>query len=56
MQQILNLVVRHALTASAGVLVTKGYIDEASAEILIGAGVAVAGVGLSILQKKGVVK
>lgn len=44
-------VFRHLLTIAAGALVTKGYIDQAGAEALVGGLLAVVGVGASIFAK-----
>lgn len=45
-------VVRHILTAAAGVLVTKGLIDAGQAEIIAGAVAGLIGVAWSIFSKK----
>lgn len=50
-QQILGIV-RHLLTIAGGAAVTAGYFDGSQAQILIGAFVAIAGVGLSIAEKR----
>lgn len=45
-------VVRHILTAGAGILVTKGLIDAGQVEIIVGSLVGLLGVGWSIWAKR----
>ena len=45
-------IIRHLLTALGGVLVTKGYVDGAGLDTIVGALVAVAGVAWSVYQKR----
>ena len=51
MPEVFAGLVRHLLTAGAGVLVTKGLIDAGSAEILVGSLIGLIGVGLSVWAK-----
>jgi hypothetical protein len=44
--------VRHGLTYGGGLLVAAGYLDAGQSEILAGAGLAVAGVLWSVLEKR----
>lgn len=43
---------RHVLTAGAGVLVTKGFVDADTANQLVGLGMGVVGLGWSYFNKK----
>lgn len=45
-------VLRHLLTIAAGALASKGIIDAAAAETLIGAVLAVVGVAWSVYEKR----
>lgn len=45
-------VVRHILTIGAGVLIQRGYLDESSAEAIIGGVLAIVGVVWSWRAKK----
>jgi len=45
-------IVRHLLTIGAGALMARGIIDAAEAEVLVGAILAVVGVGFSVAQKR----
>jgi len=45
-------VARHLLTLGAGILIARGTISAADAEILTGAVIAIVGVGLSIYDKR----
>jgi hypothetical protein len=44
-------IVRHILTIAGGVLVTKGTIDQATLESVIGALLTLVGVGWSVKSK-----
>lgn len=46
-------IIRHLLTIGCGYLVGRGVIDGAMAETLIGAGMGVAGVVWSVMDKQG---
>lgn len=48
----LGLLARHLLTTAGGMLVTKGLIDPAQVDPLIGAVLVVGGVIWSVIQKK----
>lgn len=50
--QIVSSLARHALTAGGGYLVAQGAIDASQADLLIGAGVTIAGVVWSIIEKR----
>ena len=52
LQTIGSLLVRHGLTVAGGVLVQRGYIDSASVDTIVGAGMIVLGVLLSVLNKR----
>lgn len=45
-------IVRHLLTLAAGALVSGGSLDPAQAETVIGALLAIIGVGLSVYDKR----
>lgn len=45
-------VARHLLTFGAGYLVARGFIDESTAEALVGAVLTLIGVGWSIYDKQ----
>jgi hypothetical protein len=45
-------IARHLLTALGGVLVTKGWADEASVQAGIGALITIGGVAWSVVAKK----
>jgi hypothetical protein len=45
-------ILRHLLTALGGYFVAKGNIDSANAETIVGSLAAIAGVVLSVLNKK----
>lgn len=47
----LNGIVRHTLTFVGGILVLKGYLDEALVTEIVGAGVTLTGAIWSIIQK-----
>jgi hypothetical protein len=49
---IVGLVVRHALTVGAGMLMAKGYADADTANALVGGGAAAVAVAWSVVQKK----
>jgi len=51
-KEIVLGIVRHILTASGGVLVTKGFVDAAGLEQVIGGLIAIVGVVWSIVSKK----
>jgi hypothetical protein len=51
MEMILGLV-RHILTFGGGLLVTKGYLDEATAQQAVGAVITLGGIVWSALAKK----
>lgn len=44
-------IVRHTLTFVGGILVLKGYLDEALVTEIVGAGVTLTGAIWSIIQK-----
>jgi hypothetical protein len=50
-QSILFGYIRHGLTLCAGYLLAHGLIDQAGGEVLTSAGVALAGVAWSTIQK-----
>lgn len=50
-QATVLLLLRHALTAGAAVLVSRGLLDAGQTETLIGAGLSMISVGWSIVQK-----
>lgn len=50
--EIVGSTIRTVLAGLAGVLVTKGYVDEGSVETIIGIGVGIATLAWSIWQKK----
>lgn len=52
MSEILAGLVRHLLTAGAGVLVAKGTIDPDIATQLVGLGTAAVGIGWSVWAKR----
>jgi hypothetical protein len=56
MLQVISLLTRHGLTAVGTGLVADGYVDAATAEMMVGSGVAAVGILWSIAQKKGFVK
>lgn len=56
LQYLLGLLIRHALTIGAGILVNKGLVDASGAEAITGGVLAVAGIGLSALNKVKVVQ
>jgi len=43
--------IRHALTLASGYLLARGLIDQASSQVLLSAGMALAGVAWSTGQK-----
>lgn len=43
---------RHVLTAGGVLLVSKGYVDAAAADALVGAGITVFGIIWAMLEKK----
>ena len=45
-------VVRHVLTLGGGYLVARGTLDASSADTLVGAGVSIAGVIWSVIDKR----
>jgi hypothetical protein len=51
LQSIFLGYVRHALTLCAGYLLAHGLIDQAGGQVLAAAGVALAGVAWSTVQK-----
>jgi multisubunit Na+/H+ antiporter MnhB subunit len=51
MQSILLGLLRHGLTAAGGALVTKGLVDQAGADQLVGALITLAGAAWSIYEK-----
>ena len=55
-EAILGLLLRHGLTILGGILVNKGFVDANGATEIIGSVTALAGVGLSALNKVNVVK
>ncbi len=52
MQDLVLLLVRHALTAGGGWLVSEGLIDADQVQALTGGGLALAGVALSVIDKR----
>ena len=52
MMQTIQGLARHGLTAGGGYLVSQGFIDEETALLLVGAGVTIAGVIWSIIEKR----
>jgi multisubunit Na+/H+ antiporter MnhB subunit len=51
MKEIILGLIRHGLTAGGGALVTKGLVDQAGADQLVGAIIALAGAAWSIYEK-----
>jgi hypothetical protein len=51
-KELLFPLIRHGLTVGAGYLVAKGALDEGSANEVVGAVMALAGVGWSLLEKR----
>jgi hypothetical protein len=51
-QRIAMGIVRHALTTIGGALVASGTLDPSQVEVLTGAGVALAGIGWSVWEKR----
>ena len=51
-QKVLGSNIRHFLTFAGGVMVSRGYIDAATAETVVGAATTLAGVALSIAEKR----
>lgn len=49
---ILGLLVRHGLTIIGGVLVQKGMVDATDVDTIAGAGVIVAGIVMSVFNKR----
>ena len=49
---ILGLLVRHGLTILGGVFVSKGVIDSTDVETIAGAGAIVAGIVMSVFNKR----
>ena len=49
---ILGLLVRHGLTIIGGVFVSKGVIDSTDVETIAGAGAIVAGIVMSVFNKR----
>jgi hypothetical protein len=45
--------IRHGLTSAGGALVAGGYLDASQAQTVTGALLALAGVGLSMWDKRG---
>ena len=52
MMQTIQGLARHALTTGGGYLVAQGFIDAEMASLLVGAGVTIAGVVWSIVEKR----
>jgi hypothetical protein len=52
MNPILQLALRHTLTALGGALVTYGYLNSTELEALVGALVTIIGLVLSYLEKR----
>ena len=50
-EKIMGAMLRHVLTLGAGALVSKGLIESAAAEQVVGALMAIVGVGWSVYQK-----
>lgn len=50
-KQMLAGFVRHGLTTVAGMLVSGGYITQTDTATIVGAGMLVAGIGWSVLEK-----
>lgn len=50
--EIINGLIRHALTAGGGILVAKGYLDAGQMDLIVGSLVTLIGVGWSIWAKK----
>jgi len=51
LKPILFAYLRHALTAAAGYLLAHGLIDQAGGQVLASAGLALAGLAWTTLQK-----
>ena len=49
---ILGIVVRHGLTILGGIFVSKGVLEAGDVEVVAGSGAAIAGVLLSIFNKR----
>lgn len=56
LQALLGMLLRHVLTLGAGYLVNKGLVDASGAEAISGGVLALAGIGLSALNKVKVVQ
>ena len=50
--QIIQLLVRHAMTAAGVYLMNSGYVDATQVELLTGAAITIVGIGWSVLEKK----
>ena len=50
--QVFTLTARHALTGVGLVLINNGYADAAQVDLLVGAGMTIAGVIWSIAEKR----
>lgn len=56
-KKLVGLILRHALTAGGAVVVSNGYVDEATWQtISAGALALTTGLGMSVLEKKYSVK
>lgn len=51
LQEMMNAILRHALTGAAGVMVAHGYATNGQAEQIVGGLMAVVGVYFSYRQK-----
>jgi hypothetical protein len=51
MKALVLPLIRHALAASAGALVARGYLDAAGSEMLIGAGLGVANFAWYMIER-----
>ncbi len=54
-QEYLTAIVRHTLTAVGGFAMSKGWVDNATVETVIGAVLTLVGVGWSLKHKKDLV-
>jgi hypothetical protein len=51
-KEILLGLTRHILTTLGGILVSKGYVDSGSLEMIVGGAVTIAGVLWSVANKR----
>lgn len=52
MEQLIGSAVRHGLTTIGGYLVASGHLQASDVQLLVGAGVAIVGVGFSVWEKR----